>query len=233
MATLLARLGRASYRHRGLVSVAWLAILGAVVTLLLTVGGSFDDEFTIPGSESQEALDQLDQASPGTAGISAQIVFVAPDGSTVADPANAAAIQQVVAAAGRAPQVASVVSPFDSSAISPDGRAALATVQYDVAHEDLAPDSLDALTETTDAAEDAGFEVAVGGNAFGTTGVTIGATEFVGVAVAVAVLALTFGSLLAAGMNLLTALVGIAVGMGGCCWRRTSSPCRPPRPRWR
>ncbi|HEY4626733.1 MAG TPA: MMPL family transporter [Blastococcus sp.] len=172
------------------------------------------DEFTIPGSESQEALDQLDQASPGTAGISAQIVFVAPDGSTVADPANAAAIQQVVAAAGRAPQVASVVSPFDSSAISPDGRAALATVQYDVAHEDLAPDSLDALTETTDAAEDAGFEVAVGGNAFGTTGVTIGATEFVGVAVAVAVLALTFGSLLAAGMNLLTALVGIAVGMG-------------------
>jgi putative drug exporter of the RND superfamily len=215
MATLLARLGRASYRHRGLVSVAWLAILGAVVTLLLTVGGSFDDEFTIPGSESQEALDQLDQASPGTAGISAQIVFVAPDGSTVADPANAAAIQQVAAAAGRAPQVASVVSPFDSSAISPDGRAALATVQYDVAHEDLAPDSLDALTETTDAAEDAGFEVAVGGNAFGTTGVTIGATEFVGVAVAVAVLALTFGSLLAAGMNLLTALVGIAVGMGG------------------
>jgi putative drug exporter of the RND superfamily len=215
MATLLARLGRASYRHRALVSVAWLAILGAVVTLLLTVGGSFDDEFTIPGSESQEALDQLDQASPGTAGISAQIVFVAPDGSTVADPANAAAIQQVVAAAGRAPQVASVVSPFDSSAISPDGRAALATVQYDVAHEDLAPDSLDALTETTDAAEDAGFEVAVGGNAFGTTGVTIGATEFVGVAVAVAVLALTFGSLLAAGMNLLTALVGIAVGMGG------------------
>jgi RND superfamily putative drug exporter len=193
MATLLARLGRASYRHRGLVSVAWLAILGAVVTLLLTVGGSFDDEFTIPGSESQEALDQLDQATPGTGGISAQIV----------------------AAAGRAPQVASVVSPFDSSAISPDGRAALATVQYDVAHEDLAPDSLDALTETTDAAEDAGFEVAVGGNAFGTTGVTIGATEFVGVAVAVAVLALTFGSLLAAGMNLLTALVGIAVGMGG------------------
>ncbi|HEY4604043.1 MAG TPA: MMPL family transporter [Blastococcus sp.] len=215
MATLLARLGRASYRHRGLVSVAWLAILGAVVTLLLTVGGSFDDEFTIPGSESQEALDQLDQASPGTGGISAQIVFVAPGGSTVADPANAAAIQQVVAAAGRAPQVASVVSPFDSSAISPDGRAALATVQYDVAHEDLAPDSLDALTETTDAAEDAGFEVAVGGNAFGTTGVTIGATEFVGVAVAVAVLALTFGSLLGAGMNLLTALVGIAVGMGG------------------
>src|SRR3954464_13075464 len=215
MATLLARLGRASYRHRALVSVAWLAILGAVVTLLLTVGGSFDGEFTIPGSESQEALDQLDQASPGTAGISAQIVFVAPDGSTVADPANAAAIQQVAAAAGRAPQVASVVSPFDSRAISPDGRAALATVQFAVPREDLDDATVSALQATTAAAEDAGLEVAVGGEAFSSTGVTVGATEFIGVAVAVAVLALTFGSLLAAGMNLLTALVGIGVGMGG------------------
>jgi RND superfamily putative drug exporter len=214
MATLLARLGRASYRHRGLVSAAWLAVLGAVVALLVSVGGSFDDEFSIPGSESQDALDQLDAASPGAAGVGAQIVFVAPDGSTLADPANAAVIEEVVAEAGQAPQVASVVSPFDSSAISPDGRAALATVQYDVAPEDLEPGSLDALEETTAAAADAGFEVAVGGNAFGTTGVHIGATEFIGVGVAVLVLALTFGSLLAAGMNLLTAVAGIAVGMG-------------------
>ncbi|HEU4736005.1 MAG TPA: MMPL family transporter, partial [Solirubrobacterales bacterium] len=72
-----------------------------------------------------------------------------------------------------------------------------------------------ALQDTTKAAAEAGFEVAVGGNAFGTTGVAIGATEFIGVAVAVLVLVLTFGSLLAAGMNLLTAGVGIAVGMGG------------------
>jgi putative drug exporter of the RND superfamily len=215
MASLLAWLGRASYRHRGVVSVAWLAILGAVVALLLTLGSSFDDEFSIPGSESQDALDQLDAASPGAAGVGAQIVFVAPDGTTVADPANAAVIQQVVGAAAEAPQVNSVVSPFDSSAISPDGRAALATVQYDAAHGEVDPASLDALERTTSAAADAGFEVAVGGNAFGTTGVTIGATEFIGVAVAVLVLVLTFGSLLAAGMNLLTAVVGIAVGMGG------------------
>ena len=215
MASLLAWLGRASYRHRGVVSVAWLAILGAVVALLLTLGSSFDDEFSIPGSESQDALDQLDAASPGAAGVGAQIVFVAPDGTTVADPANAAVIGQVVGAAAQAPQVNSVVSPFDSSAISPDGRAALATVQYDAAQGEVDPASLDALERTTSAAADAGFEVAVGGNAFGTTGVTIGATEFIGVAVAVLVLVLTFGSLLAAGMNLLTAVVGIAVGMGG------------------
>ena len=215
MATLLARLGRASFRHRGLVGLAWLALLGAVVALLVTVGGSFDDEFSIPGSESQEALDQLDAASPGAGGVGAQIVFVAPDGQTVTEPAFAAAIEQVVAEAGRAPQVAAVVSPFASSAIAPDGGAALATVQYAVQRENLHPTSLDALQETTAAAEEAGLEVAVGGSAFGTTGVAIGATEFIGVGVAVLVLVLTFGSLLAAGMNLLTAVVGIGVGMGG------------------
>jgi RND superfamily putative drug exporter len=214
MATLLARLGRASFRRRGLVSVAWLAILGAVVALLLTLGNSFDDEFTIPGSESQDALDQLDAASPGAAGVGAQIVFVAPDGQTVTDPASAGAIEQVVAAAQRAPQVESVVSPFESQAISPDGAAALATVQYDVGQGEIDPESLDGLEAATEAASAAGMEVAVGGNAFGTTGVTIGATEFIGVAVAVLVLVLTFGSLLAAGMNLLTAVVGIGVGMG-------------------
>src|SRR4051794_33570294 len=215
MSSLLARLGRASYRHRGLVTVAWLALLGAVVALLVTVGGSFDDRFTIPGSESQAALDQLDAASPASAGVNAQIVFVAPEGATVTDPAFAGAIQRVVAAAGHAPQVDTVVSPFESSAVSPDGRAALATVDFTVSHEELDPASLDALQDATRAAEDAGLETAVGGNAFGTTGVHIGATEFVGVVVAVLVLVLTFGSLLAAGMNLLTALIGIAVGMGG------------------
>ncbi|SFF63230.1 MMPL family transporter [Blastococcus tunisiensis] len=215
MAALLARLGRASFRSRGIVSAVWLVVLGAVVALLVGVGGSFDDEFTIPGSESQAALNRLHELSPGAAGAGAEIVFVAPEGSTVADPAVAGAIEQVVAAAGQAPQVEGVVSPFDAQLISPDGRAALAQVQYGVGNELLEEGSVDALLETTEAAEDAGLEVAVGGNAFTTTGVTIGPLEFVGVGVAVLVLVLTFGSLLAAGMNLLTAVIGIAVGLGG------------------
>src|SRR5688572_28849519 len=146
MSTFLARLGRASYRHRGLVSVAWLAVLGVVVTLLVTVGGSFDDEFTIPGSESQAALDQLNAVS---AGLAAQIASARPEGATATDPASVQAIGQHVAAAGQAPQVDGVVSPFDSSAVSPDGRAALAQVEYGVARENLDEGSLDALQATT------------------------------------------------------------------------------------
>ncbi|MGY1823592.1 MMPL family transporter [Geodermatophilus sp. SYSU D00079] len=215
MATLLSRLGRAAYRARRLVAAIWVVVLAAVVAVLVTVGGEFDDTFTIPGSESQAALDRLAELQPEAAGASAQIVFAVPEGATVADPRYQAAIAEVVAQAAQAPQVAAVADPFTSQAITPDGRAALATVEYEVQREALDAGSLDALQETTAAAEEAGLEVAVGGNVFGTTGVHIGATEFVGVAVAVLVLVLTFGSLLAAGMNLLTALVGIGVGLGG------------------
>src|SRR5690349_14560747 len=110
MASLLARLGRVSWRHRRLVAVLWLVVLGAVVAALVAVGGSFDDRFTIPGSESQQALDRLHEVSPAAAGVQAQIVFVAPDGSAITDPQFAAAVQQVVQKAGSAPQVAAVVS---------------------------------------------------------------------------------------------------------------------------
>ncbi|WP_369140141.1 MMPL family transporter [Modestobacter versicolor] len=215
MSTLLHRMGRAAYRRRGLVSVAWLAVLGIVVALFLTVGGEFDDEFTIPGSESQAALDRLGEASPAAAGAGADVVFVAPEGSAVTDPQYAAAIGEVVAAAAEVDQVAAVQDPFTAQVVSPDLRAALATVQYGVPADQLDGDALEQLQAATAAATDAGLQVEVGGGAFATGAVTVGPTELVGVVVAVLVLVLTFGSLLAAGMNLLVALVGVAVGLVG------------------
>jgi RND superfamily putative drug exporter len=185
------------------------------VAVLVVLGGRFDDRFTIPGTESQTALDRLAAAQPTAAGVGAQIVFVAPAGATVTEPRYAAAVEQVVAKAGRAPQVVAVADPLRTRAVSPDGRAALARVQYGVSREKLTDTSAAALERTTAAARRAGLQVAVGGEAFSNKSVTIGGSEFVGVGVAVLVLVLTFGSLLAAGMNLLTALIGVAVGLGG------------------
>ncbi|MPR00403.1 MMPL family transporter [Modestobacter sp. I12A-02628] len=215
MSTLLYRLGRAAYHRRRLVSAVWVAVVGLVVALLLTVGSQSDDAFTIPGSESQTALDQLREASPAAAGASASVLFAAPDGQTVTAPQYVQAIGQVVAAAGQVTDVGAVTDPFATQALSRDGRAALVTVQYDVEGEALAADAYDELTAATAAARDAGLQVEVGGQAFSTTGVAVGPTELVGVLVAVVVLAVTLGSLLAAGMNLLIALVGVLVGLGG------------------
>ncbi|MCU1614038.1 MAG: rane transport protein [Frankiales bacterium] len=215
MATLLARLGRASFRHRRPVVLAWVLVLAAIVTVLVTVGGKFDDRFTIPGSESQAALDRLHALSPAAAGVSAQIVLVAPAGHTVVEPRYAAAVEEVVTAASTAPQVASVTDPIRTRTLSRDGRAAIAQVAYAVPRQQLQTSSTAALERATQPARNAGMQVAAGGQAFTSNGVHIGAKEFVGVAVAVLVLVLTFGSLLAAGMNLLTAVLSVAVGLGG------------------
>jgi RND superfamily putative drug exporter len=215
MSTLLYRLGRACFRRRGTVAALWAVVLAAVVAGVITVGGQFDDAFTIPGSESQQALDQLRDASPAAAGASAQLVFVAPQGQAVSDPAFTRAIAATVAAAGQVDHVGAVLDPFQSQAVSADGRAALATVQFDVANIELAPDTRDRLQGAATPATDAGLTVEIGGNAFESTAVAIGPTEMVGVLVAVLVLVMTFGSLLSAGMNLLTAVVGIGVGLGG------------------
>ncbi|MGY1748578.1 MMPL family transporter [Modestobacter sp. SYSU DS0511] len=215
MSTLLYRLGRAAYRHRVLFTAAWVAVLGAVVALFLTVGGEFDDEFTIPGSESQTALNQLREVSPAAAGAGADLVFVAPDGATVVDPQYAQAIGEAVAAAGQVDDVAAVQDPFATQQISPDGRAALATVQYSVQAMELADDALEDLQRAVAPAVDAGLEVEVGGGAFNAGAVTVGPLELIGVVVAVVVLVITFGSLLAAGMNLVVALVGVGIGLTG------------------
>ena len=138
MSSLLARLGRACYRRRGLVSVVWLADPGrrrrpAGHRRRLVRRPLHHPRLGVAGG----ARPPRRGLAPAAGGVSAQIVFVAPEGATVADPAVAGAIQQVVAAAAESPQVEGVVSPFDSQAITPDGRAALATVSFDVPREEL------------------------------------------------------------------------------------------------
>ncbi|HEX2312169.1 MAG TPA: MMPL family transporter [Thermomonospora sp.] len=215
MATLLYRLGRFAARRRAAVIVVWLALLAAAIGGVIASGGQTDDEFRIPGTESQQALDVLADRFPEAGGTSAQIVFRAPEGGTVTAGPARAAVERTLAEAGRAPQVAAVIDPFTAGTVSPDRRTALAQVQYPVTREDLDDASLDALGDTVGAARAAGLEVAVGGEAFGTTGVGVGPLELLGVAVALVVLLVTFGSLLAAGLTLLSALLGVGVGLAG------------------
>ncbi|MGW0187704.1 MMPL family transporter [Streptomyces sp. NPDC003362] len=215
MATWLYRLGLGAHRRRRLVLALWLAVLAAAVGTLMAVGGKLDNEFTIPGSESQRAQDTMAEDFPAAAGTSAQIVFTAPEGSKVSDPAAAQAVQRTLAAAQDAPQVAAVIPPDKAGTVTPDGRTALAQVNYDVTRSALDDGTLDALEETTKAAEEAGLEVSVGGQAYGNGVLTPSVLELLGVVVALVVLVITFGSLLAAGMPLITAFAGIGTGLVG------------------
>ncbi|MFJ2295606.1 MMPL family transporter [Streptomyces sp. NPDC087894] len=217
MASLLYRLGRGAYRRRRAVLAMWLAVLAALITCLAAFGAETDDEFRIPGSESQQAMDTLKASLPSAAGTSAQIVFVAPAGHEITEPRYASVVSATMAKADTAAQVAGATDPIQSKTISPDRTTALGQVRYEVGRADLADTSLAALEETTEAARDAGLTVEVGGSAYGSGADSGGghAKEMMGLAVALCVLTVTFGSLFAAGMPLLTAVAGVATTLVG------------------
>ena len=217
MATLLYRLGRFSFRRAWVVIGIWLALVVTVLGGGLALGGHSQEDFSIPGTESQQALDRLESVFPAVAGASVQVVSRAPDGSSVTDPEYQAAIEKQAAAIARIDGVDTVVSPFDpyaGLAISNDGSTALTKVQFTGAAADVSPEAVEQLLDSASISKDAGLTVAFGGRLLQDSTPTLTPTEGLGVLFAGIVLVITFGSLLAAGMPLLSAILGVGIAAG-------------------
>ncbi|MER5800021.1 MMPL family transporter [Streptomyces mirabilis] len=217
MPAFLHRLGRLAFRRRRRMLALWLALVAAAVVCMTAFGGTgkLDNTFSIPGSESQRALDRMKTDFPTFSGTSAQIVFTATDGQKVSDPADSARIRAALGAAASAPQVAKVVSPFDAHTISADGTTAVAQVRYEVPQSALEPNALDELKSAVAGANQRGMRVDVGGSAFGNAPSESHRSDIIGVGVALVILTLTFGSLLTAGIPVVTALFGVATAIFG------------------
>src|SRR4051812_34233846 len=118
MATLLYRLGRFSYRRRRFVAAGWGLLLVLLATGTLLLGGKTVDTFSIPGTESQQALDDLRRELPSSAGATLTVVVRAPAGTTLNTAPMKAAVAAVVARARALPSVAGVFDPYQSRQIS-------------------------------------------------------------------------------------------------------------------
>ncbi|HEU4948097.1 MAG TPA: MMPL family transporter [Kribbella sp.] len=214
MATYLYRLGRFAFRRRRLVVLIWLGLLAAGITSAAAFSGPTSTAFSIPGTESQRAIDLLGQRFPeaDADGATARVVFQVPAGEQLTDPENAAAIRATVDRLQSAPLVASVADPFKTRAVSADGRTAFAQVGYSVAQPEVTPQIQDALIAAGEPARAAGLEVEYGGDAMQPADEE-SATEVIGIGVAAVVLLITFGSLVAAGLPLLSAVIGIGIGV--------------------
>ncbi|WP_026874898.1 MMPL family transporter [Jiangella gansuensis] len=212
MATLLYRIGRFSYRRRGVVGTIWLAIMVLAGVGAATLSGPTADSFSIPGTEAQEAFDLLEERFPGSSadGAAARMVFAAPDAESVTDPEHRAAIDDAIAAVDAGPQVASVVDPFQAELVSPDGSVALAEVTYAVDFFSLEEQTRERLHDAADVGRASGLTVELAGTAVEQEP-ELG-SELIGLGVAALVLIITFGSLVAAGMPLLTGVVGVGIG---------------------
>ena len=213
MAWHLYRLGRWTFVHRRVVLVGWLAVFAATIAGMLTLAGETTDSFELSGLESTQAFELIEERSPDATpeGTSAQVVFQAEQGARVDSPANRAAIADALAAAAT-DHVDAVADPFTTGTVSDDGTVAYAAIDYTVPAVELTEQDRAALDAVRDAGEDAGLSVVVGGDAAEEEGgAPLG--ELVGIVVAFLVLTLTFGSLVAAGMPLLTAIIGVGIGV--------------------
>jgi RND superfamily putative drug exporter len=230
VATALYRLGRFSMRHRWYVLVAWLLVLAGVATAGVAGGGSFSDSFSIPGTESAQAQKvlaerfgsqfaqeaaSLGRGTGGAAPATARVILAPPAGSTVVDPATAQAAGKLLAQAGAVAGVTGVSDPFTARTIAPNGSALYADVQLAAPSKDVPATTVAGLKAVVRAAQDTGWRATISGGPFDPALKIVSGTESVGVLAALVVLVVTLGSLLAAGMPIITALLGVAIGAAG------------------
>ncbi|MEV3859221.1 MMPL family transporter [Streptomyces sp. NPDC050095] len=213
METILRKLGRTTARRPLLTIGAWVLAVVALFGLGQAAGGGFVNEFRIPGSEAQKAVDLATEHFPEMGAVSADVTWRAESGS-LSDPGKAAAIKDVVAAFGTQPDVNSADNPMAAQGTrSEDGKTALSSVQYGKPIGDLTADAFKRLDKAADKARQAGVDVEFRGQVADLASAPeTGSSELVGVAVALLILLLAFGSVVAAGLPVLVALAGLAGG---------------------
>jgi RND superfamily putative drug exporter len=216
MATLLFRLGRFAYKRALLVVIAWVLLAAGALAGGVALGGQLQDSYAIPGTESQKAIDLLSAVFPQTAGASAEIVVQDPQGANLKTQ-DGALIEKVVTRLNDVKGVEQALSPYSdyaTAAVSRDGSTAIIALQFSDSAEKVTDAELAAVKAATAPLRDAGLTVEYGGQVYQQVDVGISWTEALGVLFAAVVLIVTFGSVLAAGLPLLSAIIALAVSMG-------------------
>lgn len=215
MAKLLYRLGLASARHRIAVVLVWFVLLVTSGVGAATLSGPTSDSFEIPGQDSVTAFEKMSDLFGGSTGAPAQIVLQSRDGQPITGRENAAGVEAVVARLQQIPEMGPVSNPLDAQkpAISQDQSTVYIDATFKVQSVDITHEQLDGLEDALDRARGVGLTAEMTGEATQTMHQSI--AEVIGVVVALIVLTLTFGSLVTAGMNMLTALIGVGVGIAG------------------
>ena len=204
--------------HRKTVIIGWIVALIGFGMLAGAVGSDFTEEFSLPSSDSKDALDLLEDRFPAQAGDSVQIVYKAESG--VEAPAVKREMEAVFTKVEGLPHVSEVASPYEqggAGAVSDDGEIAYATAQFNVTTDKLNDGEVKEIMDTARDAGGDGLQVEVGGSpAEEVRGEEEeGGSEMIGVLAAIVVLLISFGSVVAMGLPIITALFALGVGISG------------------
>ncbi|HEU4706358.1 MAG TPA: MMPL family transporter [Solirubrobacterales bacterium] len=202
--------------HRKTVIFGWLVALVAIGTIARSAGSDFTEEFSLPSSDSKDALDLLENRFPAQAGDTVQIVYKSEAG--VDSPAVRRKMEGVFKQVVALPHVSEVASPYEkggAGAVSEDGKIAYATAQFNVTTDKLNDGEVKKIMDTARAAGGDGLQVEVGGSpAEEVRGEEEeSSSEMIGVLAAIVVLLISFGSVVAMGLPILTALFALGVGI--------------------
>ena len=217
MATFLYRLGKASFRHAKTVLAVWLLALIGIGGAGVFFGGQLQEEFRIPGSESQEAFDRLEAVFPTFAGASAQAVLVAPEGQRLDSTENKTLIARLTNSFKASPGIDRATSPFDEfagNAITDDARFAYISLQYEMSSEQVTDDMLAKLVAKADLLDNSPIRIEFGGPVFQDQEVGLTITEVFGLVFAALVLIIAFRSLRPSWMPLVSAIIGVGIAVG-------------------
>jgi RND superfamily putative drug exporter len=196
--------------------IVWVAIAVLTTVVAQAVGRNYSTNFTLPGTEAQRAVDLLSHEFKTQSGDLDTIVFHTSAG-TIDSPQVRGAMEPLFAQVSGMPHVVSVVSPYQPNGalqVSPDRKTAFATVNYDKRANLLPNDTGKPVLKAIESVHVPGLQVAAGGQVIETAeGFSIGPATIVGVIAAMVILLITFGSLIAAGMPLITAGFGLITGV--------------------
>lgn len=213
----MAALARWCFQHRWTVLIAWLVVFVAVGAGARLAGSEYRDNFTLPGTDTQAALDLLQHEFPAASGDQATIVLHARSG-TLRDAAPKATVTAMLAQVSKLPHVAKIESPYDAKGaaqLSTDGRTGFATVTVDGQATSLSSGDITRIVDTARAADGAdggSLQVETTGNLAAVAEKPKQSySELIGVVAAAVILFLAFGSVLAMTLPLITALVALGI----------------------
>ncbi|MFC7374464.1 MMPL family transporter [Brachybacterium sp. GCM10030268] len=216
MSSFLYRLGRTMATLRWRIVALWTVLLVGVGGLAVGLGGTFSNEFEIPGTEAQSGIDNLANRFPEMGGASGTLVLQGDDGGTVDEHQDQ--IEDLMAEIGEVEGVASSPSPFDD--VSPgtrsdDDTAILAQFQMDGQIGEFPEESVEQIEDIAAEADAGPLEVSLGGQVLQETGVSFSIGEVIGIIAALIILAIVFRALVPAVIPILTAIMGVGTSMAG------------------
>jgi RND superfamily putative drug exporter len=208
----LARIAGWAQRHRWLALGLWVLVVVVTIAGSTVAGDDYRNDFSLPGTESQRVAELLEEHGPENAGTSVTVVLQHDDGLDAVGPR----IDTVVDELATGPHVTGVEPPrAERGSLSADGTLGYATVALDVPAERMPVSDTRVLIDTALAAEGDGLQVALGGDpVVAAEEGGGGAAEGAGLLAALVILVLMFGSLLAAGLPLITALFAVGSTLG-------------------